>query len=132
MPQFDVQHFLKLIPSRSGSIRSSPCPPFTGWPSISRTFRRDRHVGRALAVLRRRTDGARPDPADPGGLPDTPASAMASASPRPRSVATFLPHEYSRLRPETVGFAAPVVDLSSTTAGHEPGVGELLIRGPNS
>jgi len=40
-----------------------------------------------------------------------------------------LPHEYSRLRPETVGFAAPVVDLK---LGEESdGVGELLIRGPN-
>jgi acyl-CoA synthetase (AMP-forming)/AMP-acid ligase II len=46
------------------------------------------------------------------------------------SVATFLPHEYARIRPETVGFAAPVCDLKL----YEPdsdGVGELLIRGPN-
>ena len=32
------------------------------------------------------------------------------------SVATFLPHEYARLRPETVGFAAPVVDLKLDTS----------------
>ncbi|MEP6708319.1 MAG: AMP-binding protein, partial [Pyrinomonadaceae bacterium] len=46
------------------------------------------------------------------------------------SVATFLPHEYARLRPETVGFAAPVVDvkLDPDSAGE---VGELLVRGPN-
>ena len=46
------------------------------------------------------------------------------------SVATFLPHQFARIRPETVGFAAPVVDLDL----YEPdaaGVGELLIRGPN-
>jgi acyl-CoA synthetase (AMP-forming)/AMP-acid ligase II len=47
------------------------------------------------------------------------------------SVSTFLPHEYARLRPETVGFAAPVVDLRLDGTEYEPGVGELLIRGPN-
>ena len=47
------------------------------------------------------------------------------------SVATFLPHEYARLRPETVGFAAPVVDLKLDESADESGVGELLIRGPN-
>jgi long-chain acyl-CoA synthetase len=47
------------------------------------------------------------------------------------SVATFLPHEYSRSRPETVGFASPVVDLDVFEADPETGVGELLVRGPN-
>src|SRR5207253_11229952 len=46
------------------------------------------------------------------------------------SVATFLPHEYARLRPETVGFPAPVVDVK-LEAGADGEVGELLIRGPN-
>ena len=46
------------------------------------------------------------------------------------SVSTFLPDEYCEQRPETVGFAAPVVevDLLDVDAG---GVGELLIRGQN-
>ena len=47
------------------------------------------------------------------------------------SVATFLPHEYAHLRPETVGFAAPVVDLDLYEPDKETGVGELLVRGPN-
>jgi acyl-CoA synthetase (AMP-forming)/AMP-acid ligase II len=47
------------------------------------------------------------------------------------SVATFLPHEYARLRPETVGFAAPVIDLKLEDGVEASGVGELLIRGPN-
>ena len=62
------------------------------------------------------------------------------------SVATFLPHEYAHTRPETVGFAAPVVDLkldgvmpgsdprqrAKTGLAGDPGnVGELLMRGPN-
>jgi acyl-CoA synthetase (AMP-forming)/AMP-acid ligase II len=46
------------------------------------------------------------------------------------SVSTFLPHEWCEERPETVGFAAPVVevDLADVDAA---GVGELLIRGQN-
>jgi acyl-CoA synthetase (AMP-forming)/AMP-acid ligase II len=45
------------------------------------------------------------------------------------SVSTYLPHEYARTRPETVGFAAPVVDLRLDSL--EGDVGELLIRGQN-
>jgi long-chain acyl-CoA synthetase len=46
------------------------------------------------------------------------------------SVATFLPHEFAHVRPDSVGFAAPVVDLQLFEADSE-GVGELLVRGPN-
>ncbi len=47
------------------------------------------------------------------------------------SVATFLPHEYARTRPDSVGFAAPVVDLKLFETDRHSGVGELLVRGPN-
>ena len=47
------------------------------------------------------------------------------------SVSTFLPHEYCRQRPETVGFAAPVVELDLTEVDEASNVGELLIRGQN-
>jgi long-chain acyl-CoA synthetase len=47
------------------------------------------------------------------------------------SIATFLPHEYAESRPESVGFAAPVVDLDVLDPDPDSGVGELLIRGPN-
>jgi long-chain acyl-CoA synthetase len=46
------------------------------------------------------------------------------------SIATYLPHDYAEARPETVGFAAPVVDLDLLDPDEE-GAGELLIRGPN-
>jgi len=46
------------------------------------------------------------------------------------SVATFLPHEYAGVRPDSVGFAAPVDDLDLFEADSD-GVGELLVRGPN-
>ena len=47
------------------------------------------------------------------------------------SVATFLPHEYAHSRPESVGFAAPVVDLDLFEPDAATGAGELLVRGPN-
>jgi acyl-CoA synthetase (AMP-forming)/AMP-acid ligase II len=47
------------------------------------------------------------------------------------SVATFLPHEYALQRPETVGFAAPVVELDLADVDPASGAGELLIRAPN-
>src|SRR5712692_5305405 len=47
------------------------------------------------------------------------------------SVATFLPHEFARSRPESVMFAAPVIDLDLFEADPETGIGELLVRGPN-
>jgi acyl-CoA synthetase (AMP-forming)/AMP-acid ligase II len=46
------------------------------------------------------------------------------------SVATFLPDRYTDARPETVGFAAPVVELDVCEPDAE-GVGELLVRAPN-
>src|SRR3954447_7468674 len=47
------------------------------------------------------------------------------------SIATFLPHEFAEDHPETVGFAAPVVDLDVLDPDPDTGAGELLIRGPN-
>ena len=47
------------------------------------------------------------------------------------SISTFLPHEYAAAHADSVGFAAPVVDLAVTDPDPETGVGELLVRGPN-
>jgi acyl-CoA synthetase (AMP-forming)/AMP-acid ligase II len=50
------------------------------------------------------------------------------------SVTTCLPHEFARTRPDSVGLAAPVIDLAVGADEGEPGapeVGELLVRGPN-
>jgi long-chain acyl-CoA synthetase len=47
------------------------------------------------------------------------------------SVSTFLPDEYAELRPETVGFAAPPVEVDVRDPDPATGVGELLIRGQN-
>jgi len=45
-------------------------------------------------------------------------------------VATALPHDEARSHPESVGYAAPVVDLRLDAAAGAD-AGELLIRGPN-
>jgi long-chain acyl-CoA synthetase len=47
------------------------------------------------------------------------------------SIATFLPHEWAAEHADSVGFAAPVVDLALDGADPHTGVGELLVRGPN-
>ncbi len=47
------------------------------------------------------------------------------------SVSTYLPHEQAPDHADSVGFAAPVVDLKVEDADPDTGVGELLIRGPN-
>ncbi len=47
------------------------------------------------------------------------------------SVSTFLPHEFADSHADSVGFAAPSVDLSVDDPDPETGVGELLIRGAN-
>jgi acyl-CoA synthetase (AMP-forming)/AMP-acid ligase II len=47
------------------------------------------------------------------------------------SVSTYLPDEYAAEHADSVGFAAPVVDLDVADPDPGTGVGELLIRGPN-
>ncbi len=47
------------------------------------------------------------------------------------SVSTYLPHEYAAGHADSVGFAAPVVDLRLAAPDPVSGVGELLVRGPN-
>jgi long-chain acyl-CoA synthetase len=47
------------------------------------------------------------------------------------SIATFLPHDWAAEHADSVGFAAPVVDLALESVDPDTGVGELLVRGPN-
>jgi len=127
MPAFNVQSFLSLIGEhRINSLTSVPAvywlamqqPSFAG---VDRSQIKSIMYGGAPIApdLVGRILEAFPNARVGNGFGLTETS----------SVATFLPHEYARLRPETVGFAAPVVDLK--LSGLEGGVGELLIRGPN-
>jgi long-chain acyl-CoA synthetase len=47
------------------------------------------------------------------------------------SILTFLPHEDAAEHADSVGYAAPPVDLDLDHPDPETGVGELLARGPN-
>ncbi|HET6328791.1 MAG TPA: AMP-binding protein [Planctomycetaceae bacterium] len=129
MPAFDVQTFLRLIGDER--ITSLVSVPAIYWLALNQPNFREIDVTGVRWV----SYGGAPTP------PDLVARIL-EAFPHARvgngfgltetcSVATFLPHEYSTKRPETVGFAAPVVDLKLDESHYEPGVGELLIRGPN-
>jgi long-chain acyl-CoA synthetase len=47
------------------------------------------------------------------------------------SILTFLPHEDAAAHADSVGYAAPPVDLALDHPDPDSGVGELLARGPN-
>jgi long-chain acyl-CoA synthetase len=129
IPTFDVQAFLRLIVEER--INSLVSVPAIYWLALNQPNFSQLDVTGVKYVAY-------------GGAPTAPdlVVRIMEAFPHARvgngfgltetcSVATFLPHEYSSRRPETVGFAAPVVDLKLDEADYEPGVGELLIRGPN-
>jgi len=127
MPAFNVQTFLNLIADER--INSLTSVPAVYWLAIQQPNFRDIDT----TGVRWLSYGGAPTP------PDLVARILESF-PNARvgngfgltetsSVATFLPHEVARLRPETVGFAAPVVDLKLGEMAGD--AGELLIRGPN-
>jgi acyl-CoA synthetase (AMP-forming)/AMP-acid ligase II len=144
MPTFNVQSFLKLIEAER--INTLTSVPAVYWLAINQPNFREINTRDIIRVSY-------------GGAPIAPelVGRIIEAFPNARvgngfgltecsSVATFLPHEYARSRPETVGFAAPVVDLKldgvmpgsdspqSAKTGHSGGpgdVGELLMHGPN-
>jgi acyl-CoA synthetase (AMP-forming)/AMP-acid ligase II len=129
MPAFEVQAFLRaIVDERISALASVPA---IYWLAINQTNFADFYTGEVgwLAY---------------GGAPIAPdlVGRIMEAFPNARvgngfgltetsSVSTFLPHDYSKLRPETVGFAAPVVDVDLHLPEKQSGVGELLIRGQN-
>jgi acyl-CoA synthetase (AMP-forming)/AMP-acid ligase II len=136
MPAFNVQSFLKLIADER--VNSLTSVPAVFWLAIQQpNFSEIDTTGVRWVMY--------------GGAPIAPdlVARILESFPNARvgngfgltetsSVATFLPHEYARLRPETVGFAAPVIDLKLEdgdlkleNAMDASRVGELLIRGPN-
>jgi len=129
LSSFQVQTFLKVIQSERIDIVTSV--PAIFWLAMNQP-----NFGEIdRSSVRWATYGGAPAPPDLVGR-------IAEAFPNARtgngfgltescSVATFLPHEYTRLRAETVGFAAPVVDLKLKPWMAGADAGELLIRGPN-
>jgi acyl-CoA synthetase (AMP-forming)/AMP-acid ligase II len=129
LPSFQVQTFLKVIQSERIDIVTSV--PAIFWLAMNQPNFDE--IDRSSVCWA--TYGGAPAPPDLVGR-------IAEAFPNARtgngfgltescSVATFLPHEYTRLRAETVGFAAPVVDLKLKRWMAGADAGELLIRGPN-
>jgi len=128
MPAFEIQAFLKSI--NGERINSLTSVPAIFWLAINQKSFPDIDTTGVRWVMY-------------GGAPIAPdlVGRIANAFPNARvgngfgltetsSVATFLPHEYAGIRPDSVGFAAPVVDLDLFEPDSE-GVGELLVRGPN-
>jgi len=128
MRSFEVQAFLAAIGGER--INSLTSVPAIHWMAINQPNFSEMDTSGVRWVMY-------------GGAPIAPelVGRIAAAFPNARvgngfgltetsSVATFLPHEFAHIRPDSVGFAAPVVDLDL----FEPdsgGVGELLVRAPN-
>lgn len=129
MPEFTVQGFLSAI--RTERINGLTSVPAVYWYAIQQPNFSEANPGNVRWLSY-------------GGAPIAPelVGRILESFPNARvgngfgltetsSLSTYLPHEYARLRPETVGFAAPVVDLKIRPLNPGGDVGELLIRGPN-
>jgi long-chain acyl-CoA synthetase len=129
MPSFDVQTFLKVIAAEGINVVTSV--PAVFWLAINQPNFKDLDPTGISYISY-------------GGAPIAPelVGRIVEAFPNARvgngfgltetaSVSTFLPHEYARSHPESVGFAVPVVDLDLLEREPDTDVGELLIRGPN-
>jgi len=128
MPQFDVGQFLDAIVDERIDVLTSV--PAIYWLAMNQPGFADIDVSGVGVVAY-------------GGAPTPPdlVARIREAFPSARlgngfgltetaSVATFLPNEFCEARPETVGFAAPVVELDLLDRDGQ-GVGELLVRGQN-
>jgi long-chain acyl-CoA synthetase len=129
MPAFDVQPFLRAVQDERINVLTSV--PAIFWLATNQPNFGDFDVSHVRWV----SYGGAPTP------PDVIAKLLESF-PNARlgngfgltetsSVSTFLPHEYCQARPDTVGFAAPVVELDLAEVDPTSDVGELLIRGQN-
>jgi len=129
MPAFDVQTFLRAI--RDARINVLTSVPAVYWFAMQQPNFNDFDM-RGVRWL------------GYGGAPIAPALVhqIMERFPNARvgngfgltetsSISTYLPHAYAVEHAESVGFAAPVVDLDVLEPDPESGVGELLVRGPN-
>jgi len=129
MPTFDVQSFLSAIVDEKISMVTSV--PAIFWLAMNQSNFDEFDISGVRYVTY-------------GGAPMAPEiiAKLRESVPHARlgngfgltetsSVSTFLPDEYCDSRPETVGFAAPVVELDLVEVDPTTGVGELLIRGQN-
>ena len=129
MPAFNVQEMLKaIVNERTDSVTSVPA---IHWLAINQPQFKNLDVSHVRFVF---YGGAPIAPELVGKLMDAYPSARVGNGfglSETSSVSTFLPHEYSREHADSVGVAAPVVDLDLFEVDPISGVGELLVRGPN-
>jgi long-chain acyl-CoA synthetase len=128
MPAFDVQAFLAAI--RDERINLLTSVPAVFWLSMAQP----NFAEFDTSGIRWLTYGGAPCPPElikamRAGYPSA-ALGNGFGLTETSSVATFLPDAYTDARPETVGFAAPVVELDVFEPDPD-GVGELLVRAPN-
>ena len=129
MPSFEVQQFLQVIQAERINILTSV--PAIYWLTVNQKNFADFDLSAVKWLAY-------------GGAPTSPeqVARLMEAFPNARlgngfgltetsSVATFLPHEYAASRAETVGFAAPPIELDLFEVDETTGAGELLIRGGN-
>ncbi|MGH3745049.1 MAG: class I adenylate-forming enzyme family protein [Mycobacteriales bacterium] len=129
MPAFEVGQFLTLIGAERINLLTSV--PAVFWLAMSQPNFGDVDVSQVRWV-------------NYGGAPTPPQQVAAMKRGFPgaelgngfgltetSSIATFLPHAYAEKRAETVGFAAPPVELDLLEPDPASGAGELLIRGGN-
>lgn len=129
MPAFDVQAFLRATADEQINVLTSV--PAIFWLAMNQPNFADfdmsdvgwvTYGGAPTApdvIARLRTSFPNARLANGFGLTET------------SSVSTVLPDEYAELRPETVGFAAPPVEVDLIDPDPVTGVGELVIRGQN-
>jgi len=129
MPAFEVQAFLRAAVDEQINILTSV--PAIFWLAMSQPNFHDFDLTNVRYVTY-------------GGAPTAPEviARLRKSFPNARlgngfgltetsSVSTFLPDEYAEVRPETVGFTAPPVEVDLIDVDPSSGVGELLIRGQN-
>ncbi|MFD8099721.1 class I adenylate-forming enzyme family protein [Nocardia fluminea] len=127
LPRFKIQDFLRaIVDERITSLTNTPAiyylafrqPGFADFDlsAVNRVAYGGAPVAPALvAEIARHFPNARL--ANGFGLTET------------SSIATYLPHEWATGHAESVGFAAPIIDLAIDAPDPVSGVGELLVRG---
>lgn len=129
MPAFEAQAFLRAV--QEERIDNLASVPAIYWPAINQANSADFD----LSSVRYLSYGGAPIAPDlvRAVLEHFPTARVGNGFDltETSSIATYLPHEQASAHADSVGFAAPVVDVDLAGVDERSGVGELLVRGPN-
>ena len=129
MPAFEVQRFLRAILAERITVLTSV--PAIFWHAINQPNFTDFDTSAVRVVC---YGGAPIAPSLVGLIKQHFGNARVGNGfglTETSSISTFLPHEYADEHADSVGFAAPTIDLRVADPHPASGVGELLIRGGN-